>query len=353
MFTKLTPEVYYATNTPATIGSDSLDFLRKALPQSTRQRTRICTHKDTGEPLHEMFVIYKNSTYVRPNCHHGKDESLIVLKGQADVIFFDELGTVTSVVQVGDYPSGKAFYCRIPREIWHTVIIRSDEIILFEATPGPFNPAHTTYAKWAPPESEETSIHEYIAALEQSITPLLETERKLLTSKTYETVSSNVYKSKQSIVPFSKTDCEFLLNELATRKLDRIRICAHLTDEDKLHEMLMSFSKTTYIRPSLHLNKEESILFLDGFGTYFFFDGFGNVMNKVRLGPQGSGRQFYCRVPANTYHALVLESETITVKETTSGPFRRDDTLFAAWSPEMKNKADVEAYLTKLTDLLD
>lgn len=130
-------------------------------------------------------------------------------------------------------------------------------------------------------------------------------------------------------------------------------VFAHLSDEDKLHEMLMSFSKTTYIRPSLHRNKEESILFLDGFGTYLFFDGDGNVTNKVRLGPQGSGRQFYCRVPANTYHALVLESETITVKETTSGPFRRDDTIFATWSPEMNNDKDVKAYLAKLTHLLD
>lgn len=353
MYTQLTPEVFYATKTPTTIGLDSLEFLRDQLPKSNRRRTRVCTHNNTDNALHEMFVIYNKSTYVRPNRHHGKDESLVVLKGQADVVFFDELGTVTSVVQVGDYPSGKAFYCRIPREIWHTVIIRSDEIILFEATPGPFNPAHTTYAKWAPPESEDTSIHEYIAALEQSITPLLEPERKLLTSKMYEMVSSNVYKSKQSIVPFSRADCEFLQNELGTRHLDRIRICAHLTDDDKLHEMLMSFSNTTYIRPSLHIDKEESILFLDGFGTYFFFDGIGNVTNNVRLGPQGSGRQFYCRVPANTYHALVLESETITVKETTSGPFRRDDTLFAAWSPETKNEADVKAYLAKLADLLD
>jgi cupin fold WbuC family metalloprotein len=295
-----------------------------------------------------MFVIYSKSTYVRPNRHRGKDESLTVLSGSADVVFFDDFGGITEVVPVSDSKSDKAYFCRIPRDVWHTVVIRSENILLFEATPGPFDPTDTSYASWAPSEQDVIEVRDYLNTLDIGIaltTARAETQTPL---RDYDQINPKVYASKTRIVPFASLDGIFLLGELRNKNLDRVRICAHTDSSDKLQEMLMSFSDHTYIRPSLHLNKEESILFLDGFGTYFFFDELGNVTSQVQLGPQNSGRQFYCRVPANTYHALVLESSTITVKETTSGPFRRSDTVFAEWSPDESNPQDVSRYLATL-----
>ena len=95
-----------------------------------------------------MFVIYSSMTYVRPNKHFGKDESVFVIRGEADVLFFDDQGNVTELVKMGDMASQKAYYCRIPAGVFHTVLIRSNEIVLFEGTPGPFNPAETAYADW-------------------------------------------------------------------------------------------------------------------------------------------------------------------------------------------------------------
>ena len=36
-----------------------------------------------------MFVVYTSSTYMRPN-KHPKEESLHILKGYADFVFFDQ-----------------------------------------------------------------------------------------------------------------------------------------------------------------------------------------------------------------------------------------------------------------------
>jgi cupin fold WbuC family metalloprotein len=130
--------------------------------------------------------------------------------------------------------------------------------------------------------------------------------------------------------------------------LDRLRICAHKSGEDRLHEMLMTFSGSTYIRPSLHVDKEESLYFLDGLATYVFFDEQGRRTHAVPLGPAGSGRSFYCRIPANTYHSLLVESKTVLVKETTSGPFRRSDTVFAEWSPDGSDPRAARQYVDSL-----
>jgi cupin fold WbuC family metalloprotein len=164
-----TTEAYEVNDSLVHVSSDELNFLSEAINKSPRRRSRICTHKSVNERLHEMFVIYSKDTYVRANRHHGKDESVFVIRGEADFIFFSDDGRITQVVHMGDVKSGKAYYCRVPAEVYHTIIIRSDEIVLFEATPGPFNPADTSYADWAPPESDKAAVSAYIAGLDRQI----------------------------------------------------------------------------------------------------------------------------------------------------------------------------------------
>ncbi len=160
-----------------------------------------------------------------------------------------------------------------------------------------------------------------------------------------ETVNAQVLVAGEPVVPLGKTENDFLKARLHRDRLDRLRICSHRTTEDKLHEMLMVFSADTYIRPALHVDKEESLFFIEGFGSYFFFDADGQVTDQVFLGPLGSGRSFYCRVPANTYHCLLVESDFILVKETTSGPFCRERTRFPAWAPDGSDKDATRKYL--------
>jgi cupin fold WbuC family metalloprotein len=344
MLTMRTTEVYDNTDAIVHFSASVFRFLAGAIVKSPRRRSRICAHKSTQEPLHEMFVIYSKETYVRPNKHFGKDESVFVLKGRADFLFFDDTGNVIEVVRMGAPGTGLAYYCRVPTGVFHTILIHSDDIVLFEATPGPFDPADTLYADWAPAESATDAVAAYVAGLNYIVAGAAPPRDLLpLTAR-----NPLVYVAQPRIVPWGMVENEFLKAGLARDNLDRIRICAHHTGDDRLHEMLMAFSAATYIRPSMHIDKEESLLLLEGLGTYFFFDDAGNVTNQVALGPVSSGRSFYCRIPANTWHALVLESDVLVAKETTSGPFNRADTKFPAWCPDGSDKAAVQAYLGSL-----
>jgi cupin fold WbuC family metalloprotein len=340
-----TTEAYQAMDAIVHVSQAELRFLAEAIHRSPRNRTRICAHKSVAERLHEMFVIYGKETYVRPNRHFGKDESVFVLEGRADFVFFDEQGEITQVVHMGDPSSGLAYYCRVPVGVYHTVLIRSDKIQLFEATPGPFDPSDTAYADWAPAESDPDAVAAYREQLDRRLPVAGGETAAMLPLKT---LSPLVLAAIEPVVPLSGAENAFLKQRLQRDHLDRIRICCHRTIEDRLHEMLMVFSGDTYIRPSLHVDKEESLLVLEGFGTYFFFDEQGQVTGQVPLGPVQSGRSFYCRIPANTYHSLVVESDQLVVKETTSGPFTRDDTRFAPWSPDGTDRGAVTKYLGSL-----
>jgi cupin fold WbuC family metalloprotein len=164
-----TTETYEATDAVVHISRAELDFLAAAIHRSPRRRTRICTHKSVEERLHEMFVIYGQETYVRPNRHFGKDESVFVLEGRADFVFFDDRGGITQVVRMGDRSTGLAYYCRVPAGVFHTILIRSAQILLFEATPGPFDPSDTAYADWAPAESAAAAAAAYREELDRRL----------------------------------------------------------------------------------------------------------------------------------------------------------------------------------------
>jgi cupin fold WbuC family metalloprotein len=336
--------VYYATDPIVHLGAEELAFLTRAITLSPRRRARICTHRSVREALHEMFVIYSRATYVRPNVHRGKDESVFVIRGEADFVFFDDHGTVTEVVPIAAGVPGKAYYCRVPQGVFHTVIMRSEDIILFEATPGPFDPTDTAYADWAPPESDLAAVAAYLTGLDEYTRRQGPRDTRI----PLRAINDQVLVATDQVVGLSSTENRYLNEQLRARSTDRIRICSHKTPEDRLHEMLMAFSRHTYVRPSLHHDKEESLFVLEGLATYVFFDESGRRTAAVPLGPPGSGRSFYCRVPANTYHSLIVESESILVKETTSGPFRRSDTVFADWSPDGSDPAAAQRYVEAL-----
>jgi hypothetical protein len=52
------------------------------------------------------------------------------------------------------------------------------------------------------------------------------------------------------------------------------------------------------------------------------------------MGDYASGRKFYYRSDAQAYHTLIIRSDVLVFHETTQGPFRREDTVFATWAPE-------------------
>ena len=147
-----TSAVTYLQGGTITFGRAELARVAADARAAPLRRARLCTHGSPEAPVHEMLIAVRRDSYVRPHRHPGKPESLLVVRGTADAVFFDDAGEVADVLAMGPPGSGRAFYYRIADPVFHTLVVRSPLLVFQEVTRGPFRPQETEFAPWAPPE---------------------------------------------------------------------------------------------------------------------------------------------------------------------------------------------------------
>ncbi len=166
---KISNEVCVADDAIVKLGRDEMDALKQALADAPRGRTRLCAHRDVGDALHEMLIALKRDVYIRPHKHLGKSESFHVIEGIADVVVFDDSGTIAEVIPMGDYASGRMFYYRLSQPAYHTLLIRSDLLVVHETTSGPFRKEETVFPSWAPEETEALAGQRFMKNLSGAV----------------------------------------------------------------------------------------------------------------------------------------------------------------------------------------
>lgn len=159
---KMNNEVYYAKKNIEFISQKHINFLKKKVKFSKRKRVRICMHKNEKSKLHEMIIILSKGTYIRPHKHLNKAESLHVIEGSADVIFFDDYGKKIKKISLDSRKKKLNFYYRISNSVFHTFKLKSKYFIFHEATEGPFQRNKTIYAKWSPSEHDLLKAKKFI-----------------------------------------------------------------------------------------------------------------------------------------------------------------------------------------------
>jgi len=112
--------------------------------------------------------------------------------------------------------------------------------------------------------------------------------------------------------------------------------------------MLIVHTKGAYVQPHRHQNKPESYHVIEGVADLLFFDIRGCLTGVLPLGDNASGRIFYCRLNDSRFHTLVIRSETFVFHEVTTGPFRRENTVFAPWAPGPKAKNEQRIFMKML-----
>jgi len=138
-----------------------------------------------------------------------------------------------------------------------------------------------------------------------------------------------------------------------SNRRQRIRLCTHPDPKAPLHEMLIVMGRDSYVKPHRHLDKAESLHVIEGEATAIFFTDGGDIEQRVKLGPYGSGRHFYYRIDQSRFHTLLIETEWLVFAEATLGPFDTTRSVFAPWAPDETDPAAVTAYRRTLTGSLN
>jgi cupin fold WbuC family metalloprotein len=168
----ISPEVLAAPQPISMIDFHDIDTLKAALATSPRGRVRINLHPDGDDGLHEMIIAIDSRSYIRPHMHPGKSEAFHLISGTVDIVVFDDRGEIARIVPLSTERPGGAFYYRMSKPFFHTLIIRSDVLVVHEITNGPFVKGASVVADFAPDESDAAAGARYCADLRQRIVAL-------------------------------------------------------------------------------------------------------------------------------------------------------------------------------------
>ena len=116
-------------------------------------------------------------------------------------------------------------------------------------------------------------------------------------------------------------------------KSGKFRTCIHSSEDSKVHEMLIVHCKNTYVRPHKHKYSGESIHILEGKCDLLLFNNNGTISHSFKLGDISSGLPFFFNVKKSQFHTFVIKTKFLIFKETKSGPFKLNNTVYAPWSP--------------------
>lgn len=172
-FDRINNEVFVARDPIARFGDEEVAFLRQQAQANPRRRARICAHRSNDDALHEMLIAISSESYIHPHRHANKSESFHIVEGAVDVVIFDDEGGIADVIQLGPSGSGRQFFYRLSESRFHTLLIRSDYIVIHEATNGPFTKDGTALAPFAPAETEPELARQYLKQVSDQVAQYL------------------------------------------------------------------------------------------------------------------------------------------------------------------------------------
>ena len=162
-------------------------------------------------------------------------------------------------------------------------------------------------------------------------------------------VNEEIFIAEDTIVRCGDTEVEFLKRQAQASPRKRARICAHKTNEDALHEMLIVIAAASYIRPHRHIGKSESFHIIEGEVDVAVFDDAGALTDVIELGAHGSGRNFFYRLSHSAFHTLLIHTDFLVIHEVTNGPFDRAGSVLADFAPAETDLDAVREYMQRVS----
>lgn len=160
--------------------------------------------------------------------------------------------------------------------------------------------------------------------------------------------SEGVFFAQGPLVNIGDREIRFLQEKVRHTPRKSIRLCAHKGVEDTLHEMFILHSKETYVRPHKHPDKSVSYHIIQGAADLVLFNETGGIIEVIPMGAYGTGRVFFYRLNATYYYTPLVRSDFFLFHETTNGPFKPSDTVYAPWAAEEGDTESVRRFQREL-----
>lgn len=161
-------------------------------------------------------------------------------------------------------------------------------------------------------------------------------------------INDEVFYTGDEITKVTSREIGFLKDKAYSNSRKRVRLCCHRDAKDSIHEMLVVLTKGIYIRPHKHLNKVESFHIIEGNLRVIILGDSGAISEVISMGDYCSPHIFYYRLSKDLFHTVIPISKFVVFHETTQGPFRAEDAIFAPWAPGDNEYEAQDSYMKTL-----
>ena len=161
-----------------------------------------------------------------------------------------------------------------------------------------------------------------------------------------------VFVANGPIACINRNDLARIKEDACAAPLRRSRICAHVSADDPVQEMIIAMCRDSYIAPHRHVGKSESFHIIEGQADIYFFEESGEITRIVSLSSD-SPEGFYYRLSAPLYHMVLPHGPMLVIHETITGPFNPDESMLAPFAPPTEDADAVHSYLEMLRGRYD
>ena len=144
------------------ISAKALDELTAKAEEVSRLRAHLNVHETLDASVQRLFIATEPDTYMRPHRHPQphKWEFFMVLKGEIDLLIFDESGKLKERVNMSETATRAV---EVPPNTWHCYLCRKSGTLALEVKEGAYIPTpEEDFAPWAPAEGGSGAA-EYLA----------------------------------------------------------------------------------------------------------------------------------------------------------------------------------------------
>lgn len=135
--------------------------------KSERSRSPKILHSK-GDYVNKVFNFILSNSYMHPHCHPGteKIEKMHLVYGSFALITFDDNG---KVIETNILEKDINEFVAVPAFSWHTYVMLSDEVIVYEEMNGVYEPSTwKEMASWAPKENTPEAV-KYLESLKANL----------------------------------------------------------------------------------------------------------------------------------------------------------------------------------------
>lgn len=146
---------------------DLINLTLNLARENPRKRAIIRVHQKAADERHLLVNAILGESYVQPHKHAAKEktETFRIIKGEAYVLLFDDLGEVKNAIKLSDTPDGRKL-ATIRLSAWHSLVPLSEETVVLEASreaDSGYDPAtDKTFARWAPEQKDAQAGLRYL-----------------------------------------------------------------------------------------------------------------------------------------------------------------------------------------------